>query len=304
MLSGRIIEERKNYYVVDSHEGIFRSLLKGVARRKQKRLAVGDIVSIEIFDKENHEAVIRKIEPRKNELPRPVVANIDQVLFVNCLIEPALEFSYIDRFLFAASVNNIEVHMLYNKTDLLNKEGMEELELIAETYALAGIKSSFTSIEDDDAMEKVKELCDGKLTVFAGPSGVGKSSIMQELFPEHEFITNELSEHISRGRNTTTHTSLLKLAENSYIADTPGFSYMKIPKVEPVMVNAHFQDIADIALECRFNNCIHREEPGCAVKEALEEGTLDEVRYDNYLGLVEQMESAAVDYKKRNMRYI
>ncbi len=280
-ITGRIIEERKNYYSVDTEKGELRALLKGVIRKKHKRLSVGDIVSVDIYDEEKKEAVIRSVFKRKNELPKPVVANIDQVLFVNCYIEPALDFTYIDRFLFSASVNGIVVKLLFNKTDLLIDEDWEELNQIAEEYRDCGHEVIFTSIEDDDSVEEIKSLCHNKLTVFAGPSGVGKSSLMQKIFPEHEFITNELSQHIQRGKNTTTHTSLLLLGDKSYIADSPGFSYLKIPKVGSAEVREHFPEIIAASENCKFANCLHINEPGCAVKDMVEDGEIVSSRYRN-----------------------
>ncbi len=303
---GRVTEERKNYYMVQTESGeTFQSLLKGIARKKQKRLAVGDIVQVAPFDDvDEQKALIKKVEKRKNELPRPVVANIDQVLLVNCFIEPQYDTAYIDRFLFAASVANIDVHLIFNKVDLLSEEEREDLEDFTAHYEDAGYGITYTTIHDPKDVQNVIELCKGKLTVFAGPSGVGKSSMMQQIFPDHTFETSELSKHISRGKNTTTHTSLLAIDETSFVVDTPGFSYMKLPKVEPDIVNAHFPEILEISKSCKFRNCIHRDEPQCAVKVALEEETLEADRYYNYLDLVDLMEEAKSNLKIRHSDYI
>ena len=304
LITGRIVEERKNYYTVDTPQGEFKALLKGVIRKKTKRLSVGDIISVEVYDKDKAEAVVRKVSRRINELPRPVVANIDQVLFVNCYIEPALDFMYIDRFLFAASINSIDVKMLFNKTDLLDEDDWQELKSIANEYRDIGFEIFFTSIEDDESVTEIKELCSEKLTIFAGPSGVGKSSLMQKIFPELEFETNELSEHIQRGKNTTTHTSLLKLSKNSYIADTPGFSYMKLPKISPAQVQDHFPEILEASQNCRFSNCKHINEPHCSVKELVESGEIVKSRYLNYIDLVDMMGAAEKDYKRLSKKYL
>lgn len=303
---GRVTEERKNYYVVQTESGeTFQSLLKGIARKKQKRLAVGDIVEIAPFDDaDEQKAIIKRVEKRKNELPRPVVANIDQVLLVNCFIEPQYDTAYIDRFLFAASVANIDVHLIFNKVDILDEEEREDLEEFTSHYEDAGYGITYTTVHNPEDVEKVKELCRGKLTVFAGPSGVGKSSMMQQIFPDHSFETNELSKHISRGKNTTTHTSLLSLDETSFVVDTPGFSYMKLPKVDPDEVNAHFPEILELSRGCKFRNCKHRDEPQCAVKEALEADELEADRYYNFLDLVDLMEEAKNNMKIRHSDYI
>jgi len=302
----RIIEERKNYYVVDTEEyGQVRAVLKGAIRKKHRRLAVGDFVVIDLFDPEKGEAVVRSVAPRTNELPRPLVANIDQVIFINCFKEPALEYSYIDRFLFAASVNDIPVKMVFNKIDLLDEEEAEELEEVCELYRYFGYDVRSSSMNHPNTVEMIREMCHGKLTVFAGPSGVGKSSLLSKLFPDREFITDELSEHISRGKNTTTHTSLLLFNDGeSYVADTPGFSMMKMPKIDADRVKYHFPEVSEIGEVCRFNNCNHDNEPGCAVKDAVETGEIPDARYANYLELLNLMRGAAKDYRRRSMGYL
>ncbi len=301
----RIIEERKNYYVVNTENGPVKALLKGAIRKKTKRLAVGDFVEIDLFDAEKGEAVIRKVAKRHNELPRPTVANIDQVIFINCFKEPILDYSYIDRFLFAASVNDIPVKMIFNKIDLLDEEELEDLEEIAELYRYFGHEVTCTSMNLPETVEEIIEICQDKLTVFAGPSGVGKSSLMSKMFPDHEFITDELSEHISRGKNTTTHTSLLLLPEgNGYVADTPGFSMMKMPKIDPDSVKFNFPEITEIGEDCKFSNCNHENEPGCAVKEAVETGELPDMRYNNYISLLKLMREGQRDYKNRSLKYL
>ena len=304
MIDGRIVEERKNYYVVDTDEGAYHGLLKGAIRKKFKRLCVGDKVTIDIFDEERAEAVIRKVQKRVNELPRPVVANIDQVLFLNCLIEPALDFSYMDRFLFAASVQNVPVKLLFNKMDLLDEIDVEELDGIANEYRAAGFEVLYTSIEDGKSVDEIAEMCKGKLSVFAGPSGVGKSSLMEQLFPEEWFDINELSEKIQRGQNTTTHTSLLCLDNGGYVADTPGFSYMKMPKIDADLVRMHFPEIVEESENCKFSNCLHLNEPGCSVKQKYEAGELSPSRYQNYKGLFKLMDDASRDARLRHMKFL
>ena len=299
----RIIEERKNYYLVDipGKEPV-KALLKGIVRKKYRRLSVGDFVKLTIFDEEKGEAQINSVKKRFNELPKPTVANIDQVVFVNCYKEPKYDLNYINRFLFSASVNGIEVVLFFNKEDLLDDDEKKELSLILDYYREIGYETYSTSMEDNASVELVKELSKGKLSVFAGPSGVGKSSLMSKIFPNYEFITNELSKHISRGKNTTTHTSLLKL-HNGYIADTPGFSMMKIPKVDPIEVREHFKEIDKVGENCKFSNCYHENEPHCAVKEAVDNEEIWESRYFSYLDLLDLMRDVSKDYKNKN-RYV
>jgi len=297
MVVGRVIQEQKNYYLVDiSAEKPVRAVLKGVAKSKQKRIAVGDFTELELFDGIADNAVIRKVLPRKNDLSKPVIANIDNIFFVNCLIDPLIDFSYIDKFLFCASVKNIGISLVFNKCDILSETQTAELQKIAEIYENAGVSVFFTSIKDEKSINRIFDAAKDKVSVFAGQSGVGKSSIMQILFPDEFFAVQELSAHLLRGKNTTSHTTLLALKNNSglsagFIADAPGFSVFEMPNIEPQFTAAYFPDFVKVLEKspCRFSNCSHKNEPNCSIKTAVQAGEIAQSRYDSFLKIFAEM---------------
>jgi len=290
--SGRVIQEQKNYYLVDiSQNEPVRAVLKGVAKNKHRRIAVGDFVEVELFDGIGETAVIREVLPRINELSKPVIANIDNIFFVNCLIEPLLSPLYIDKFLFCAAAKKINAVLVFNKTDILSRTQFIELQNYAKIYEKAGFDVLLTSINDKKTIDDIKNIAKNKVSVFAGQSGVGKSSIMQILFPDEYFAVNELSQNLLRGKNTTSHTSLIRLENGGYIADTPGFSVFEMPAVEPEFVCAHFDDFVKVLQDkpCKFSDCSHRNEPDCRIKIAVKTGEIAKSRYESYLVILDEM---------------
>lgn len=299
MAIGRVICEQKNYYLVDiSAENPVRAVLKGVAKSKLKRIAVGDFTEVELFDGISDNAVIRKILPRKNDLSKPSIANIDNIFFVNCKISPLIDFSYIDKFLFCAEAKNIPVTLVFNKCDILSETQLNELKKIAEFYENAGVSVLLTSINDKKSIEKILDAAKDKVSVFAGQSGVGKSSIMQILFPDEYFAVQELSQNLLRGKNTTSHTTLLPLKNGGFIADTPGFSVFEMPDIEPKFVAAYFPDFTKVLEKspCQFSNCSHKNEKNCGIKTAVEEGIIAQSRYENFLKISDIMTAKAKIY--------
>ena len=290
--TGRVIQEQKNYYLVDiSEDEPVRAVLKGVIKHKQKRIAVGDFVDVEIFDGISDNAVIRKLHERKNFLQKPLMANIDNIFFMNCLNNPALDFAYIDKFLFCAAVKNIPVTLVFNKIDILDSEDLLDLQYIAEIYTKVGYNVLLTTKNDEKSIAKIREVSLNKVSLFAGQSGVGKSSLMQILFPEEYFVTQELSAALLRGKNTTSHTNLLQISDGGFIADTPGFSVFEMPEVKPEFVASYWEDFVEVLRKssCKFSNCSHRNEPDCVIKTAVENGQIAESRYENYLSIYEEM---------------
>ncbi|MDR0304430.1 MAG: ribosome small subunit-dependent GTPase A [Chitinispirillales bacterium] len=291
-MNGRIIQEQKNYYLADiSQNEPVRAVLKGVAKSKHKRIVVGDFVKIQLFDGITDTAVIRDILPRINELSKPAIANIDNIFFVNCLVEPILNFLYIDKFLFCACVKKINATLIFNKTDILSKTQFDVLQNFAKTYEEFGFQVLLTSVNDKETIDKIKNTAKDKVSVFAGQSGVGKSSIMQILFPDKHFAVQELSQSLLRGKNTTSHTSLIRLENGGYIADTPGFSVFEMPAVPPEFVCAYFDDFAKILQnkQCKFSNCSHKNEPKCCIRNAVETGEIANSRYESYLVIYDEM---------------
>jgi len=289
---GRVIQEQKNYYLVDiAEENPVRAVLKGIAKNKQKRIAVGDFAQVETFDGIADNAIIRGICERKNFLTKPLIANIDNIFFINCLTNPTLDLSYIDKFLFCASVKNIHTTLIFNKTDILSEEELDKLKILAKIYTKIGYKVLLTSKNDEKSIAEISAAAQDKVSVFAGQSGVGKSSLMQILLPDKYFAVQELSRALLRGKNTTSHTSLLQLSNGGFVADTPGFSVFEMPRILPQLVASHWSDFAEVLQKkpCRFSNCRHKNEPDCSVKSAVESQEISESRYKNYLSIFNEM---------------
>ncbi len=300
---GRITEERKNYYLVDTGDDLVPSVLKGVLKRKHKRLLAGDFVDIEIINTDISEGVIRKLYKRKNELYKPAIANIDRVIFIITLKEPPIDLEYIDRFLFYMEKLDIPVIMTFNKSDLINKNKDSELIKIIDNYKSIGYDCIEVSAKTNSNIENLKSYCAEGVSIFAGPSGAGKSTILSLIFPHIHFETNELSKNISRGVHTTTFTSLLK-SDNSFIADSPGFSFMDLPKMDEEDSRFCFMEFNKFEGQCKFNNCLHIDEPNCSVKNALENGEIEITRYNNYVKFFNEVKNKRISIRDRGGRRV
>ncbi len=297
LLSGKIIEEQKNYYIVDTEAGIVQSTLKGALKKKKNRLYVGDQVTIEVFNKDPLEGIIRKLEKRKNVFPRPAIANIEQVVLVNTFKAPQLHLGFVDRFLFTSEVFGFSTVLVFNKMDLLDGDERKLLEPLTVYYEKIGYKTLEISALSGDSIESFIDACQERVSILAGQSGTGKSTILAQVFPSRHFRTNELSKQINRGTHTTTNTTLLKLPESGYIADSPGVSYVDLPKVDEREVSRHFPEIYSCQSECRFHNCMHDNEPGCAVKLQVESGDIIQSRYDNYITICKSVKELRQNYR-------
>ena len=300
LLSGRIIEEQKNYYVVDTKQGVIQSTFKGVIKQKVHRLYVGDLVNVELFNIDTREGIIRELHPRKNTLHKPAVTNLDQIIIVNTLIEPAIDLEFVDRVLFSCGVLNFPVILAFNKIDLLNKEDRNTQAEIISWYEKIGYPCIELSALTGENLKGIIEHCKNTISIFAGQSGTGKSAILSKIFPEKSFRINELSKNIKRGIHTTTNISLLKLPLGGYIADTPGFSLIDLPAVDEEEVVLFFPDIASEEGQCKFANCIHEREPDCKILKMVEGGGIMESRYNNYLKIYHKMKNARKDYRRKN----
>lgn len=295
--SGIVIEERKNYYVVltqsqNAPRKTVRCTLKGSLKIKRGlRVSSGDSVSILITDNDNNIGIISQVNERTNFLPRPPLANLSQVIFINTFKHPKLDLETIDRFLFIASCYDIKAVIVFNKTDLLNSDELFELQRVAKFYDDVGYKIIYTSAEKNRGVENLLEICENKTSAFAGLSGVGKSSLLSLIFPHVDFVTNEVSGSQGRGTHTTTYTKLLQLNDNTFIADTPGFAFVDLPTVDVDSVAAHFPEINKQTGLCKFNNCIHDAEPDCVVWEKARSGEIAPWRRMHYLKFYREMES-------------
>lgn len=279
-MTGKIIKGiAGEYFVHTIDEGIYTCKAKGIFRHKNMKPLVGDDVEIDIIDREEKRGNITDILDRKSELIRPAVANIDQTLVVFAAKSPMPNRNLLDRFLVMMETQGMESILCFNKMDLADEDEIAELK---DTYEKAGYKVMLVSVKDGKGMDEIKELLKNKTTSLAGPSGVGKSSLLNALVPEAVMETGDISRKIERGKHTTRHSEIFCLGGSSYLMDTPGFSSIYTCPCEKEDLKMYFPEIYEYEGRCRFNGCVHIGEPDCAVKEAVSKGDIGQSRYENY----------------------
>lgn len=284
-MTGKIIKGVAGDYTVISETGVkYICRAKGIFRKNGITPLIGDNVEIEILSPE--EGNILKILERKNSLIRPACANIDQVLVVFAAASPEPNLSLLDRFLIMMEKQSVKAVLCFNKTDIAKDE---RLKLLAENYAASGMRVLFASVLKGEGIEEIREVLRGKTTILAGPSGVGKSSLMNRLFPEGRFEVGALSERIGRGKQTTRHTELVETEKDTYLCDSPGFSSIYIEGIDYRNLKDYFPEFENLKSECRFLTCNHIDEPDCAVKEAVKNGLLSRNRYESYCILFNEL---------------
>ena len=284
-MQGKIIKGIAGFYYVDVVEsGIYECKAKGIFRKEKRKPLVGDNVEIEILNEEEKTGNLVQIYERKNELIRPAAANVDQALVIFAVRQPDPNYVLLDRFLIAMEQQEIPVIICFNKSDLAKEQ---ELEAMCRIYEGCGYHILTTSASCEEGIETVRELLEGKTTVVAGPSGVGKSSLTNLLQEEINMETGEISK--KRGKHTTRHSQLLTVGEHTYLMDTPGFSSMFVEGMEKEELRQFFPEFREYEGTCRFQGCVHVHEPGCLVKEAVEEGKLSSQRYENYVSFYEEL---------------
>ena len=276
------------YYVHVVESGIYECKARGVFRKDKKKPLVGDNVEIEVLDEQEKTGNIINILPRMNELIRPAVANIDQALVVFAVTEPKPHFNLLDRFLIMMESKEIPAILCFNKKDIAKKQEVAELE---EVYRACGYPLILISAKEEENIEEIKKVLRGKTTTVAGPSGVGKSSLINLLQSDIQMETGSISKKIARGKHTTRHSELITIDDNSYIMDTPGFSSLYVNEFEKEELKYYFREFAPYEGQCRFNGCDHVHEPGCAVKDAVEEGKIHKIRYEDYLEMYQELKN-------------
>ena len=286
-MTGKIIKGIAGfYYVYVVESGIYECKAVGIFRKDKIKPLVGDMVRIEVLNKEKKEGSLVEILPRKNELIRPAVANVDQAMVIFAADFPKPNFSLLNRFLIMMERRNVSVVICFNKMDLLEEKDIQRLH---EIYEPAGYRVLTISVKQKKGIEEVQALLDHKVTVVAGPSGVGKSSLTNSLQRDVEMETGEISKKLNRGKHTTRHSQLIELGDDSWFVDTPGFSSLYLEDMEKEELRLYFPEFDPYEGQCRYQGCTHTHEPGCAVKEALSEGRIEKLRYEGYLELYEEL---------------
>ena len=279
--NGRIIRSISGFYDVQTEERIVSCRARGILRKQGNSPLTGDMVEITV---EKGKGMVEKILPRKNSFVRPAVANVDALVVFAANVNPVTEPFLIDRVAAIAGDQEVPVYLCVNKCDL------DPAVDLVRIYENAGFPVICTSAETGEGVEALAQLIEGKLVAFTGNSGVGKSSILNKLSPELNLATGEVSEKLGRGRHTTRHVELYRLGENTYVADTPGFSSFDTDQMEVILkenLQYAFPDFGKFIGKCRFDDCSHRKEPDCAVRVACENGEIEKSRYDSYLRLYE-----------------
>lgn len=282
-MKGRIIKGIAGFYYVRCGDGIiYECKAKGVFRKDKRKPLVGDEVSMDVIDEKDHLGNIVKLLERKNELIRPAVANVDQALVIFAAAAPAPNLGLLNRFLIRMEQAGISTVVCFNKADLATEETRKKL---AGIYESAGYQVLFTSALQKEGVAAVYEVLQGKVTTVAGPSGVGKSTLVNCMQEETVMETGAISEKIERGKHTTRHSQLIAIGEDTYIFDTPGFSSLSVADLLPEELTKSFPEFAAYEETCRFLGCAHIHEPDCGVKKALDEGKISRERYDDYVNL-------------------
>ncbi len=290
---GRIIKALSGFYYVlpDQHEFEQSQLLqcraRGVFRKTGESPLVGDVVQYEVTD--NQEGIITQIEERTTSLIRPPIANVDQVVLVFSVDEPEFNSLLLDRFLVHIEHAEIPVLICLSKSDLLDSANSEQ---VVESYKNIGYTVLITSAKKEFGIESIRKQLYNKISVFAGQSGVGKSTLLNRLLPDHNLKTSEISHRLGRGKHTTRHVELLPVNRNSWVADTPGFSQLDFKEIEPEDLSHNFIEMRERINQCKFRGCVHDREPACAIRMAVENGEILQSRYEHYLEFLAEVREA------------
>lgn len=275
------------YYVFEETEGrLYECKAKGIFRKQKIKPLVGDNVEFEIVDEAESKGNIFDILPRKNFLIRPAVSNVDQAFVIFSVVQPVPNRSLLDRFLIQMDREKIPAVLCFTKKDLATEAEIQET---AAPYEKSGCTVMFTSAKRKEGIQEVLEKLQGKTTVVAGPSGVGKSSLINLLQTDVNMETGVISKKIERGKHTTRHSQLIPVNPGAFIMDTPGFTSFSLQDMEKEELRFCFPEIKDLEGECRFQGCVHIKEPDCAVKRAVEEKRIHESRYKSYLEIYEEL---------------
>lgn len=318
-LEGLVVKDQSGFYHVETTDGtVYVCRLRGRLKEEAKLsdiAAIGDRVFISVSEHEDgideHRGIIEDVQERHTVLSRAVrttgkrgagqaerehvlIANPDQALFAFSAAQPTPNWKLLDRLLVTAEANFVDdVVIVINKIDLVAPGMMDEY---LEPYLKMGYDIIFTSAHDGTGIEELKTRLQNKISVLTGPSGVGKTSLLNQIQPELGRVTNSISEYSQEGMHTTRDSALIKLESGGYLADTPGIRQMSVWDVEPDELDAYFLEISEVVPHCKFRNCTHTQEPACAVLEAVENGEISQRRYDNFIELREELKETYIVY--------
>ena len=297
-MRGKIIKGIAGFYYVYAEDNVtYACKARGIFRKDGQKPLVGDDVIFTVTDTKDLEGSIDQILPRKNQLIRPAVANVDQALIIFAVKDPEPNFLTLDRFLVMMGQQKIPVTISFSKTDLVSEEEVKKLRSI---YDLTGYSVLCTSIEKEQGLEEVRRFLAGKTTVAAGPSGVGKSSLTNYLSGDVRMETGDISRKLKRGKQTTRHAEVIPIGPDTFLVDTPGFTSLYLPEFEPEELRLYYEEFAPLEKRCRFGPCMHISEPDCAVRQAAEEGSISAERYSNYRELYEELRNRKPVYRKKD----
>ena len=286
-MQGKIIKGIAGfYYVYVEGHGIYECKAKGIFRKDHVKPLVGDDVIVDVLDESKMLGNIREILPRRSALIRPAVANVDQALVIFAIVKPNPNFNLLDRFLIRMERQNLPTIICFNKQDIATDD---EKDALRKGYETCGYQVCFVSALENEGLEQIKALLAGKTTTVAGPSGVGKSSLINQLAPKANMETGAISEKIERGKHTTRHSEIIAMGEETYIVETPGFSSLDISEITKEELGSYYPEFAQYEPCCKFSGCAHISEPSCGVKDAVEAGKISRVRYENYKVLYQEL---------------
>ncbi|MDA9471245.1 ribosome small subunit-dependent GTPase A [Enterococcus sp. 5H] len=296
-LKGQIRKALSGFYYIYVDGETFQTRARGNFRNRKITPLVGDEV---MFESDNlTDGYLLEVFPRHNELVRPPVANVDQGVIVMSMVEPNFSYNLLDRFLVTLEEKEIEPIIYLTKIDLLTGEEAVSVAAVKSVYGAIGYPViAATQENDDQAVHLLEQYFPERLTVFMGQSGAGKSTLLNKISPDLQLATDEISESLGRGKHTTRHVELLPLYDG-LVADTPGFSSIDFLEMETTELPKRFPEFVEASVSCKFRECMHRKEPGCEVKKRVEEGTIAQTRYDNYLQFLLEIENRRPIYKKK-----
>lgn len=282
-MKGLIVKGIGGFYYVKTSEGVFQAKGRGIFKKEGITLAVGDVVDIEVLD--DGDAVINSIDERKNQFIRPPIVNIDRFIVVFSATKPKPNYNVIDKFLIMAEQHHIEPIICVNKCDLVKPKVLDEIKAIYEgVYPIV-----FVSAATEEGIEQLIPYIRGNRVAFAGPSGVGKSTITNLIIPDAKMETGLVSKKTSRGKHTTRHVEIFEVDGGGYVFDTPGFTSFEILDAEEDNLSDYYPDLSRYKGKCRFDDCRHLKEPECKVREAVECGDIHPLRYESYLSNLDEI---------------